>query len=103
MDPELPFDYKEIAHLVQTVPDMPQTLEEAEAQTKAIGSWGELADLMKRDGVTEQEVQDAVTKRGYFAANTPIADYPDDFVQNVLVAAWPQIKSYIEENIRVPF
>ena len=99
LDPELPFDYKEIAHLVQTIPDMPQTLEEAEAQTKAIGSWGELADLMKRDGVTEQEVQDAVTKRGYFAANTPIADYPDDFVQNVLVAAWPQIKSYIKENI----
>ena len=99
LDPELPFDYKEIAHLVQTIPDMPQTLEEAEAQTKAIGSWGELADLMKRDGVTEQEVQEAVAKRGYFAANTPIADYPDDFVQNVLVAAWPQIKSYIKENI----
>ena len=84
---------------MQTIPDMPQTLEEAEAQTKAIGSWGELADLMKRDGVTEQEVQEAVAKRGYFAANTPIADYPDDFVQNVLVAAWPQIKSYIKENI----
>lgn len=103
LEPILSFDYKEIAHLVQTIPDMPQTLEEAEAETKSTDGWGVLANLMKRDGVTEQELQDAVTKRGYFAENTPIADYPDDFVKNVLVAAWPQIKSYIEENIRVPF
>ena len=101
LEPMLSFDYKNIAHIVQGIPDMPQTLEEAEKEVK--GSWGELADLMERDKVAEQEVQDAVTKRGYFPAGTPIADYPDDFVENVLVAAWPQIKTYIEEEIRVPF
>lgn len=101
LEPMLSFDYKNISHIVQGIPDMPQTLEEAEKEIK--GSWGELADLMERDKVTEQEVQDAVTKRGYFPAGTPIADYPDDFVENVLVAAWPQIKTYIEEEIRVPF
>ena len=41
--------------------------------------------------------------KGYFPPNMKISDYPDDFIDGVLVGAWDQIKSFIKENMKVPF
>lgn len=57
-----------------------------------------LADLMKKDGVTPFEVQAAVASRGYFPVNTPFANYPEDFVQGVLIGAWAQVKAIVDQN-----
>jgi energy-coupling factor transporter ATP-binding protein EcfA2 len=50
-----------------------------------------LFDLMKADFVSIEQIQKIVAKRGYFPADTPIENYPPDFVGGVLVAAWPKV------------
>lgn len=62
-----------------------------------------LADLMRRNGVTEDEIRFAVAMRGYFPEDTPITSYPPDFVQGVLIGAWAQVFAIIQENRSVPF
>ena len=129
--PELPFDYKEIASVVfdMGVPDLPETLEDEpeeskkekpkktrakKAETKAEPEQtvpeskldpfrNQVRFLMNRDGVTEDILQKAIAEKGYFPADMTLEQYPDDFVENVLIAAWDQILTYINENINVPF
>ena len=128
--PELPFDYKEIAHVVfdNGVPQLPETLDDepipepekprktrakkatpkAEPESKAPEPKNDpfrnqVRFLMNRDGVTEEELRKAIADKGYFPADMTLDQYPDDFVENVLVAAWKQILNYINENIKVPF
>lgn len=63
-----------------------------------------LRDLMQKDLVTEDELQEAIAKRGYYPVDTPIRNYDPEFIQGVLIAAWPQIYKFIEENVRdLPF
>jgi len=56
-----------------------------------------LADLMRHDGATIQEVQAAVTSKGYYPDNTPIKNYDPGFIQGVLIGAWPQVFGMIKE------
>ena len=62
-----------------------------------------LADLMRQNNVTPGEIQLAVGMRGYFPDDMPITAYPPDFVQGVLIGAWPQVFGMIQENRKVPF
>ena len=62
-----------------------------------------LADLMRQNNVTESEIQLAVGMRGYFPENMPIANYPPDFIQGVLIGAWTQVFGMIQENRKLPF
>ena len=54
-----------------------------------------LADLMKQDNVKPEEVKAAVAGRGYFPFETPFENYPQDFVQGVLIGAWPQVRDMV--------
>jgi len=60
-----------------------------------------LADLMRPEKVTPDEIQLAVASKGYYPKDTPIQNYDPQFVQGVLVAAWSQvfaiIKNYRED------
>nr|DAP88150.1 MAG TPA: AAA domain protein [Caudoviricetes sp.] len=62
-----------------------------------------LADLMAANDVTPQDIQQAVAYKGYFPADMPIADYPEDFVMGCLVAAFPQMLQVINQLKKVPF
>lgn len=62
-----------------------------------------LADLMRTNSVTLDELQAAVAHRGYFPPDTPFANYPPDFIDGVLIAAWPQVLELIENEVRTPF
>ncbi len=62
-----------------------------------------LADLMRQNNVTESEIQLAVGLRGYFPENMPIANYPTEFIQGVLIGAWAQVFGMIQENRKLPF
>lgn len=53
-----------------------------------------LADLMAANNVTAQDIQQAVAYKGYFPADMPIADYPEDFVMGCLVASSPKRKTW---------
>lgn len=62
-----------------------------------------LLDLMLPAGVTEEEIRLAVSGKGYFPHDMAVADYPQDFIQGVLIGAWPQILKVIEEDRALPF
>ena len=62
-----------------------------------------LAALMSANNVTPEELQFVVGKRGYFPEDMPIRDYPADFVEGCLVAAWPQVLQMVLDNRDLPF
>jgi GTPase SAR1 family protein len=57
-----------------------------------------LADLMTANNVTVEEIQQVVSQRGYFPADTPFKNYPKEFVDGCLVGAWSQVFNMILEN-----
>lgn len=56
-----------------------------------------LLDLMRRDHVTEREIQLAVAKRGYYPADTPLDNYDAAFVAGRLVAHWPKVIDMVNQ------
>lgn len=62
-----------------------------------------LADLMRQNNVSEDEIRLAVSMRGYFPDDMPITAYPPDFVQGVLIGAWAQVFGMIQDNRKLPF
>lgn len=62
-----------------------------------------LADLMRANGVSESDIRLAVSQRNYFPYDTPITNYPEDFVQGCLIGAWEQMLPLIRDNQKVPF
>ena len=127
---ELPFDYQEIANCIPVmnpVPPQPTPAEpepapkapdppkespkppvRAEAERSDVQANEEdipqaLADLMAANNVTAQDIQQAVAYKGYFPADMPIANYPEDFVMGCLVAAFPQMLQVINQLKKVPF
>jgi adenylate kinase family enzyme len=56
-----------------------------------------LADLMKQNGVSVNEIQAVVAQRGYYPKNTPVENYDPNFINGVLVGAWPQVFIMIQE------
>lgn len=117
----LPFDYAQIAHLLpnacpQTAPAAPapdtaqmDRLLDAEAPQKAVqvnipeGIPKPLAELMRENRVSEEDIRLAVSQRGYFPYDMPVADYPPDFISGVLVGAWQQLYDIIMNNNDLPF
>lgn len=57
-----------------------------------------LLDLMEKDEILEEEVQAVVAAKKYFPADTPLANYPADFVMGALVADWPKVKAAVLEQ-----
>lgn len=56
-----------------------------------------LLDLMRRDHITEREIQLAVAKRGYYPADTPLENYDPQFVAGRLVAHWPKVVEMVNQ------
>ena len=124
---ELPFDYKEIAHCIPvrvvkqetksqvvtkieppviehvksepTPPEIkPVPPKQEQPKETPLGSVPKpLADLMKVNNVTVEEIQKAVASKGYYPIDAPIANYDPNFINGVLVAAWPQVFGMIEK------
>lgn len=62
-----------------------------------------LADLMRQNQVSEEEIRLAVSQRGYFPFDMHVKDYPEDFVKGVLIGAWEQVYNMILNNRDLPF
>ena len=69
----------------------------------ALGVPEKLAPLMSANNVTPEELQAVVGQRGYFPEDMPIRDYPADFVEGCLVAAWPQVLQMVLDSRDLPF
>ena len=117
---ELPFAFSSIAHIFESVP-APQPVQTAETTSIKTDDFEEitpteeapvtnefqnipkaLADLMQMHNVSEFDIREAVSKKGYFPINTPISNYGEDFINGVLIGAWPQVVEMINENKKLP-
>lgn len=123
---EIPMDFNQISHVfnalppVQNVPtqqtapvqqtpvatevvqdSLPVEITNAEPNFKAEPLSSKvpkaLQDLMIPNNVTELEIQQVVSSKGYYPIDTPIENYDPGFVSGVLVAAWAQVYPGIEE------
>lgn len=70
------------------------TLQNDDLETQGIPK--PLADLMRSNGVTTQEIQLAVGSKGYYPADTPVTNYDPNFIAGVLVGAWDQVFAIIK-------
>lgn len=73
--------------------------EDNAAQVSAIKK---LYDLMNANQISRKQIQDIVADKGYFPEGTPIENYPEDFIEGVLVGAWDQVHDAII-NKEIPF
>ena len=62
-----------------------------------------LKDLMAANKVDESDIRLAVSQKGYFPYDMPVANYPPDFIGGVLIGAWEQVYAMIKDNQKVPF
>lgn len=56
-----------------------------------------LRDLMVLNSVCEWDIQMVVEARGYFPGDMNVWEYPQDFIEGVLVGAWDQVYAMIKE------
>ncbi|WP_110955187.1 ATP-binding protein [Anaerosinus massiliensis] len=62
-----------------------------------------LADLMIKNNVTVEEIQEIVSDKGYYPKDTLISNYDPGFIEGCLVGAWDQVFAAIKELREVPF
>ena len=55
----------------------------------------ELRELMAANGVTTQQVQDAVAQKGWYPPGTPFENYDPGFVREALIGGWPHLYNFI--------
>lgn len=56
----------------------------------------QLYDLMTQYEVTEEEIQEAVSRKGYYPKQTPLHIYDEKFVLAKLVGKWEQVFGFIK-------
>lgn len=95
---EMPFEFSAIAHVVNA-----RQAPEAPAMTQADERKGallaKLDGLMGTSAVTPGQLQRAVASResNPYTADTPVADYPAEFIEGVLLAHWDAIVATVRE------
>ena len=62
-----------------------------------------LADLMRANDVSVEDIEKVVEQRGYFPPGTPLSVYPQDFVDGCLIGAWDKMYKLIMNNKDLPF
>ncbi len=126
---EFPLDYGQIAHIFakpasssQAAPATPPSTPPVEATQPASESKVEesplqtqqssldpniprsLRDLMSAYQVTESEIQAVVSQKGYYPSDTPITNYDPNFIEGVLVGAWPKVFEMVQSaRNEIPF
>ena len=99
LENELPMEYEQIAKFIPAGEELPSTLdeipEELPRKEKLII---QLEELCKKDAVTEHQIQEAVSQKGYYDIKVPISEYDLDFIEGVLIGAWEQIKEFIKTH-----
>lgn len=85
-----------------TEPPTSAPIQTAQAQNSGIPK--ALADLMRADGITEDEIRKAVAAAGHFPEDTPIANYGEEYINGFLVGQWDSLVGFIKTNIsQLPF
>ena len=103
---EVPLGYEAIAPHVPspTAPaPAPQAAPAGDAPASIPGTeglpafWAPAVQLMERDGVTPDEVRGFAVLQGHFTPDTPLANYPADYVAGLIVPQWEQVRAKVME------
>ena len=121
---KLPFDFEQIRHCLgnasptqvradrteqiqreieQTVDSSPAPIVPSSGPRIPEGIPKALADLMRANNVSAEDIQLAVSQRGYYPEDMPMENYAVDFLNGVLVAAWNDVYRMIVSNNDLPF
>lgn len=109
LPPEMPFDFCGVAHLFEY--EQEQTAPPEREQTQPEPQLAQddtclvipddippaLQDLMRADGVSEEEIREVVAQQGYCPVDMPISDYPPDFITGCLIADWQTVLKMIKD------
>lgn len=100
---EVPLGYEAIApHVPSPAAPQPATTP-APAPASIPGTeglpafWAPAVQLMERDGVTPDEVRGFAVLQGHFTPDTPLANYPADYVAGLIVPQWDAVKAKVAE------
>ena len=80
---ELPLDFAGIAPIFQDAP-------------KSRSSLDRLHELMKEAGITDYQVREVVSLRGKYPEETPIEDYPEEFIEKFCIRYFDKIVDQIK-------
>jgi hypothetical protein len=128
---ELPLDYAAIAHLFteedqaeqQPIPESVETAMPEQPvladETPDISVGQQITDysadvyqsldprllqLMESSGVSEKDIREAGARKGFFPVEMPITNYPQQYVEQVLIAGWDNLLKFIQSEIwKLPF
>lgn len=95
-------------------PDPPKSQETAPKESAVVSPYASdperipenLKHLMQLSNITEWQIQDAVTAKGYYPQDTLLQDMDPEFIQGWIVAFWPKVKELIKdikEQQGIPF
>lgn len=80
------------------LPEPQQTAEDVQTQHILDGIAPQLAQLMAAAQVQPSELQAVVGSKGYFPADMPVQNYPQDFVEGWCIPWWQNIMGMIQQN-----
>lgn len=80
------------------LPEPRQTAEDVQTQHILDGIAPQLAQLMAAAQVQPSELQAVVGSKGYFPADMPVQNYPQDFVEGWCIPWWQNIVGMIQQN-----
>lgn len=79
-----------------TAEDLPWEIPPEEPAASTEGLPVELVGLMDAAGVTVDDVRAAVAYKGYMPGDMEVKDYPQDFIRDCLIGAWPAVFEVIK-------
>ena len=105
----LELDYRHIAHIFSAgqTPDAASSTQTPAQETVAPQSQNLPEDesavdmfrsILQKKGVTEEEVRQVIAARGKYTLETPIDDYPEEFLYGYVIRYWDQIFDIIQQN-----
>lgn len=66
--------------------------------------WAPALQLMQADGVTIDEIRKVAVDHNHFTIDTPLENFPPDYINGFIVPSWQQILEVVKANrIEVPF
>ena len=95
--PEPPSEPEPKKESLRKLQNEPEDRKARQEETEKLNIPKALKDLMIQNNVGAWDVQNIVGLKGYFTADMSIEDYPEDFIDGCLVAAWPKVYEMINE------
>ena len=96
-------DHAEVDNLLDNDPTIQKPAEISGPTEDLSGIPKALADLMKENKVTKEDIRLVVSREGYYPFEARIEDYDPNFVNGCLVGAWDQVLFKIMSNNDLPF